>query len=63
MTFKIEKDSMGRYRISIGVGKTYVARSMVELVNAVKHYFENTHYPVGVQSCPLCQAMSDEAGG
>ena len=61
--FKVEEDAIGRYHISIGVGKIYSTKDIEEVKNALTHYFRT---PGGCKSgnnpaCPLCRAINEEA--
>ena len=63
MTFKID-DEYGKYKISIGTGRTYKANNVYELRLAVEHYFDHTLHGKNIarkgyllnqmEDCPLC---------
>ena len=59
--FKVEKDRMGRYRISIGAGKIYRARDISEVQTALAHYFRDGNYCFSGNNldCPLCRAIGE----
>lgn len=60
--FKVTKDSIGRYRISIGIGKTYSAKDIEEVHTALNHYYGNNSCRLGNNSdCLLCRAIKKEA--
>ena len=57
----INQDAIGRYRISIGVGKIYSTRSIEELKGAVEHYYSPAHRGLGSDpNCLLCRAINEE---
>ena len=59
--FKVEKDAVNRYHISIGVGKIYSTRSLEETKTALGHYYGQDSCRLGNNpECPLCRAINDE---
>lgn len=66
--FTIQKDAMGRYRISIGNGKPTSSKDLQGVVYALQHYFRESipEYPYDYEShikhaascdcCPLCKS-------
>jgi hypothetical protein len=58
--FKVQEDAVGRFHISIGVGKTYSTKSVEELKTAVGHYFGNDCKLGNNPECPLCRAINKE---
>lgn len=65
--FKITKRYDGRYKISIGTGKTFTADNIHELVYALEHYFhegiynkpfdyhKHIEHNKECKCCPLCR--------
>ena len=59
--FKVEKDAVGRYHISIGVGKIYSTRDIEEVKTALAHYYADKSCRLGNNpNCPLCRAINEE---
>ena len=66
---KIEQDAMGRFQISIGVGKRFRAKNLMEVGTALEHYFsqvitntdeefshvEHERQVKQYDDCPLCR--------
>jgi hypothetical protein len=57
--FKVIKDPMDRFQISIGVGKIYGAKDIEEVKEALDHYFVNSDLGNNPK-CPLCRAINEE---
>ena len=59
--FKVEKDAIGRYHISIGVGKIYSTRDLEEVKTALDHYWGKNSCRLGNNpNCPLCRGINQE---
>ena len=58
--FKVDKDAVGRYHISIGVGKIYSTRDIEEVKGALEHYYGDTCRLGNNPDCILCQAINEE---
>lgn len=59
--FKVDKDAMDIYHISIGVGKIYRAKDLQEVKIALDHYWAKDSCRLGNNSnCPLCRAINEE---
>ena len=59
--FKVENDSIGRYHISIGVGKTYSTRDLDEVHAALDHFYGDRSCRLGNNpKCPLCRGINEE---
>jgi len=59
--FKVEKDAIGRYHISIGVGKIYSTKDIEEVKVALGHYYGDDSCHLGSNpNCPLCRAINEE---
>ena len=59
--FKVDKDAMDRYHISIGVGKIYSTRDINEVKAALGHYYGKDGCRAGNNpSCPLCRGINEE---
>ena len=56
--FKVDKDAVDLYHISIGVGKTYSTRDINEVKQALEHYYAK--HDVFHPDCPLCRAINEE---
>ncbi len=60
--FQVEQDAVGRYHISIGVGKIYSSRDIEEVKTALGHYYGKGSCRLGNNPhCPLCRAINEEA--
>ncbi len=60
--FKVDKDAVGRYHISIGVGKLYSTKEIEEVKTALAHYYGDDSCRLdNKQDCPLCRAINEEA--
>lgn len=53
--FKVDLDAVGRYRISIGVGKRFTTTSLTEVQIALGHYYGC--HPLNTPDCLLCKAV------
>lgn len=59
--FKVDKDVVGRYHISIGVGKIYSTRDLEKVKTALGHYYgEDSCRLESNPNCPLCRAFNKE---
>ena len=60
--FKVDKDAIGRYHISIGVGKIYSTKDIEEVKTALNHYYggKNSCSLGSNPKCPLCRAINEE---
>ena len=59
--FKVDRDAIGRYHISIGVGKRYSTRDLEEVKTALDHYWGEGKCLLGNNpKCPLCRAINEE---
>lgn len=59
--FRVDKDAVDRYHISIGVGKIYSTRDIEEVKTALAHYYGEDSCRLGNNSnCPLCRAINEE---
>ncbi len=59
--FKVDKDQIGRYQISIGVGKRYQTRDIEEVKTALDHYYGKDSCRLGNNTnCPLCRGINSE---
>ena len=59
--FKVDQDAIGRYHISIGVGKVYSTRDINEVKAALGHYYSEDGCRLGNNpNCPLCRAINEE---
>ena len=57
----INQDAVGRYHISIGVGKIYSTRDIEEVKRAIEHYYSPAHKGFGSDpNCPLCRGINEE---
>jgi hypothetical protein len=56
MSFKVNEtgNPYNRYKISIGMRKTFEANSINELTLALEHYFEHGKH-TKEENCPLCK--------
>ena len=59
--FKVDQDAIGRYRISIGVGKIYSTRDIEEVKGALDHYYGDTCRLGNNSNYILCRAINEEA--
>ena len=59
--FKVTKDAIGRYHISIGVGRIYSTRDLEEVKTALDHFWGEKSCLLGSNpNCPLCRAINEE---
>ncbi len=59
--FKVEQGAVGRYHISIGVGKIYSTRDIEEVKIALDHYYKEGSCHLGNNpNCPLCRGINEE---
>ena len=59
--FKVEKDAIGRYHISIGIGKIYSTKDLEEVKTALSHYWSMDGCRLGSNpKCPLCRGINEE---
>ena len=59
--FKVDRDVVDRFQISIGVGKIYFTRDIEEVKTALDHYFSKGSCHSGSNpKCPLCRAINEE---
>ena len=66
---EINQDAVGRYQISIGAGKRFRAKNLMEVGSALEHFFqgivtntdeefshtEHKHNAEKFDNCPLCR--------
>ena len=59
-TFTVQSDAVGRYHISIGVGKIYSTRDIEEVKTALAHCYDKGCRLGENPKCPLCQGINEE---